>query len=456
MTSRQAIKKSSVQTFGPKSEPQRMFVTSPADIVLYGGSAGSGKSFMALIDVLRYIDDPYYRCVFFRKTSKLITNPGALWDEASDIYPKFKGVPNKSALKWTFPSGAEIYFSYLEQEKQKYDWKGAQLSAVYFDETTEFTETMCSYLASRLRSKAKVNSYMKWLTNPDANSWLRKYVDWYLQEDGRPDRSKSGIIRWFVRRGDDVEWANSKQELIDRFGEGTEPKSFTFISATCLDNPVNLENNPGYLSELKSLPRVERERQLHGNWHVTEESSGYFKKEWVTETGNLVTPLECQNVRKLATVRAWDLASELPSEVYPNPDYTACVKMSLGVDGYYYIEEAYKFRQRPHEVQKQMKEEAQRDGSSCTVVFPQEVGAGGKYASESHSKNLAGFHFKQAKTSGSKISRFLPFSAAAEAGLVRVVKKEYYKDPWTGATYGWSDFLTDLEVDIGSRKVKDD
>lgn len=130
--------------------------------------------------------------------------------------------------------------------------------------------------------------------------------------------------------------------------------------------------------------------------------------------------------------------------------------MSLGVDGFYYVEHAYKFRQRPHEVQKQMLEQAEEDGRGCTIVFPQEVGAGGKYAADSHSKNLVGFHFKQAKTSGSKVSRFLPFSAAAEAGLVKVVKKDYYKDPWTGASYGWLDFLTDLEVDIGSRKIKDD
>lgn len=219
---------------------------------------------MALIEPLRYIDDPNYRAVFFRKTSKLITNPGALWDEATDLYSKFEGVPNKSALKWTFPSGAEIYFSYMEQEKQKYDWKGAQLSAVFFDETTEFTETMVTYLASRLRSKAKVNSYMRWTTNPEANHWLLKYVEWYLQDDGRPDRSKSGVVRWFIRVGNDVKWADKKEDLLKAYGADCEPKSFTFISATCEDNPVNLKNNPGYLAELKSLPRVERERQLYG------------------------------------------------------------------------------------------------------------------------------------------------------------------------------------------------
>lgn len=417
---------------------------------------GSGKSFMALIEPLRYIDDSYYRCVFFRKTSRLITNPGALWDEASDIYPKFGGVPNKSSLKWTFPSGAEIYFSYLEQEKQKYDWKGAQLSAVFFDEATEFSESMVMYLASRLRSKAKVDSYMRLMTNPQADSWLRNYVNWYLQEDGRPDRSKSGIIRWFVRRGDDTEWGETKEELIERFGEGTEPKSFTFISATCIDNPVNLENNPQYLSELKSLPRVERERQLYGSWTATEEAGGYFKREWITETGNLISPLENAQVKKVTECRAWDIASSLPSEVYKNPDYTACVKMSLGEDGLYYVEHAFKFRDRVHEVQKCMLETAELDGHGCWVVYPEDPGSAGKIASASHAKNLAGFKYKKAKTSARKIERFLPFASAAQAGLVKFVKSDYWRDPRNGDVYTWEKLFTDLEVDVGNRNIKED
>jgi len=422
---------------------------------------GSGKSYMSLIEPLRYVDDPNYRCVFFRKTSKLITNPGALWDEASDIYPKFGAIPNKSALKWTFPSGAEIFFSYMEQEKQKYDWKGAQLSAVFFDETTEFTETMCIYLSSRLRSKAKVNSYMRWMTNPDSASWLKRYVEWYLIRDGgpehgRPDRSKSGVLRWFVRIGNDIEWGDSKQELIDRLGKDVKPKSFTFISATCLDNPIMLENNPTYLAELESLPRVEKERQRYGSWDATEEAGGYFKREWIIESGNLITPLENAKVKKVAECRAWDIAASLPSEVYPNPDFTACVKMSLGDDGYYYIEHAFKFRERIHEVQKVMLETATSDGYRTTVVFPDDPGAAGKIASASHAKNLAGFKYKKAKTSARKIERFLPFASAAQAGLVKIVKGEYWKDPRTGSVYTHENLLTDLEVDIGSRKVKDD
>lgn len=188
------------------------------------------------------------------------------------------------------------------------------------------------------------------------------------------------------------------------------------------------------------------------NWYATEEAGGYFKREWVDE----VTPLECAQVRKVKEVRSWDIAASLPSEVYPNPDYTVGVKMSLGVDGYYYIEHAEKFRERIHVVQKTMRDLASSDGERCWITFPAEPGAAGKIAQASHAKNLAGFKYKIAKTSAKKIERFLPFASAAQAGLVKIVKGDYCQDPKTREWYKHTDLLTDLEVDIGSRKVKDD
>ena len=42
--------------------------------------------------------------------------------------------------------------------------------------------------------------------NPDPDSWVRKYVDWYLypeghDKEGRPDPEKQGVIRYFIQGG---------------------------------------------------------------------------------------------------------------------------------------------------------------------------------------------------------------------------------------------------------------
>ena len=46
----------------PGIHPQYMFMMSPADIVIYGGMAGGGKTFALLLEPLRHIKNPKFRC----------------------------------------------------------------------------------------------------------------------------------------------------------------------------------------------------------------------------------------------------------------------------------------------------------------------------------------------------------------------------------------------------------
>lgn len=104
--------------------------------------------------------------------------------------------------------------------------------------------------------------------NPDPSHKIRELIDWYLDEDGYPDKSKDGVIRYFIRRDGEFVWGDSEQELIDKYwdGKGSKPRpiSFSFISALIYDNPPMLENNPDYLAFLEGLPEVEKAQLLYG------------------------------------------------------------------------------------------------------------------------------------------------------------------------------------------------
>jgi hypothetical protein len=58
--------------------------------------------------------------------------------------------------------------------------------------------------------------------------------------------------------------------------------SVTFIPATVFDNPALLWVNPEYLAWLLSLPTLERERLLGGNWKIRPTAGQFFKREWGT------------------------------------------------------------------------------------------------------------------------------------------------------------------------------
>ena len=58
-----------------------------------------------------------------------------------------------------------------------------------------------------------------------------------------------------------------------------QPISVTFIPATVFDNPALLQVNPEYLAYLLSLPLLERERLLGGNWKIRPAAGLFFKRE---------------------------------------------------------------------------------------------------------------------------------------------------------------------------------
>ena len=125
----------------PQPGPQEMFLSSPADIAIYGGAAGGGKSYALLLEALRHTNNKNFGAVIFRKNANQIMSEGGLWDTASEIYPYAGGKPSRNPRPtWKFPSGAKISFAHLEYEKDKLGWQGSQIPLIGFDELTHFTE----------------------------------------------------------------------------------------------------------------------------------------------------------------------------------------------------------------------------------------------------------------------------------------------------------------------------
>ncbi len=263
----------------PPAQPkQQEFININADFTLYGGAAGSGKTFSLLLAFSQpeLLKNPNYHAVIFRRTFSEINKPGALWSKSCEIFPLLGGVSNKQEKKWTFPSGATISFSHLQYESDIYSWQGAEVQRVGYDECTHFSATEVFYLLTRMRSPHGIRSQLRATCNPDAESWLAQFISWWLNPQGYPYPERSGVIRWFVRLEDDeFDWADTPEELRERH-PNAEPKSFTFVSAKITDNPALLDHDPDYLGNLKAQNEVERARLLDGNWRVKKSEAKLF------------------------------------------------------------------------------------------------------------------------------------------------------------------------------------
>lgn len=430
----------------PQPGKQEAFLASPADIVIFGGAAGGGKTYGLLLEPLRNVHNPAFTSLFFRRNATQITNPGGLWDESMKLYPLKGGDPVKSPYhQWTFPTGAAVQMRHLQYDADVLGFQGAQVPLILWDELTHFTKYQFLYMLSRNRSTCGVRPYMRATCNPDADSWVAEFIAWWIDPDtGEPIPERDGVLRYFTTVDDKQIWGSTAEECAVAAGVGvTEVKSLTFIGSKIHDNPILLEKDPQYLANLMALPRVERARLLGGNWKVRPAGGMYFTRSEVEMI--YAVPRDV-----LKWVRAWDLAATEPSEVTPDPDWTAGVLMGRRRNGMFVVADCQSTRQRADKVRKLVKNTAITDGHRVRVRLSQDPGQAGKEQAASYIRMLAGYAARAKIESGDKFTRAEPFSAQWQAGNVQVVV-----GPWNDRYFGvlenfGCDGVHDDEVDASA------
>lgn len=395
--------------------------------------------------MLPIIGDPGTRAVIIRKTTKMLSGSGGLFDAAINLYSKIdpKMKIKSRDLTIVFSSGAELQFTYLDKPADRMNLQGREYSRIAFDECQQLEGDNVFYALSRLRS-TRVNYPLQAhaTCNPDPNSFLMQFVEHMLDDNLVPIRQEVYGERYFVKDSSGITFYDTKEEATRLHGEGTNSpvKSYRYIPGTIFDNPVGLAQNEGYISTLKALPPVESRRLLHGAW-VREQRSGYFRRDWVEFVNHA-------NVRALRRCRAWDLAFSEVSESKPRVDATAGVLISKEDRvNKYTVEDVITLRKRVHEVEQAIFMTAERDGRDCIISLPLDPGA----TAGAYCKDLArrlgerGFTVKLTRPDRGKLQRFLPFASVAEAGFVSVVRAD-----WT------EDYINELEQTEFTSKTFDD
>lgn len=480
---------------------QEEFLSSPADLVIYGGAAGGGKTYAILLEPCRNSPNPRFNGVIFRKNNTQIFTNGGLWDSAMALLPLIGATPKKTPKpSFIFPSGAKVVFDHLERYKDCLSYQGSQIPFIGFDELTHFDEDVFWYMFSRNRSDSGVDGYIRATTNPDPDSWVRQFIDWWIGPDGMAIPERSGKIRWFIRVNGEVIWGDNRMELLrhqfdgeilrvdkshaekddlfvldekdskaqtiimpgeagvlyvatgtreffqwdgEQYRQLVAPKSATFILSTLQDNKILMKNDPSYLANLQALPLVEQERLLGGNWNIRPAAGMYFPRNKV----NLIDEIPSDVVR---WVRAWDLAGtedKRNNNPEDGPAYTAGVLIGKRKNGRIVIADVINQRLNSSDVRKTVLNTARADKaaykSKYRIRMNQDPGQAGVDQKEQYIKLLSGFSVNIERESGSKEVRAEPLSAQWINGNVDVLN-----GPWTSAYLAQMDGFPD-------RKYKD-
>lgn len=338
-----------------------------------------------------------------------------------------------------------------------------QISNIFYDEVTHAdNEDQLWWLWSRLRSNAKNTHSMWWSCNPDNSSWVLKYAQWYLHEEGhplagRPDPEKNGRIRYLLRINGEVVWGDTAKELIEKYGDPAlpddhddqvKPISFMGLFGTIDDNPPLLKSNKLYKSNLQALPRLERERLLYGNWFAKPENSSYWDRHTCEELQSAPDLSEFVKI-----VRSYDVAGTLPHDGNRSPDYFASVRMGKMKNGNYVILDVVRTRITFGQWLDHILDNARRDGFNTEIILGEDPNPAAKAAIKLLAKDVveAGYICKTRRSSAGKLDSFRPFAASAELGFVKIVRN-CGNDLWNKIVNNNDFFYKELENFDGTRK----
>jgi phage terminase large subunit-like protein len=438
----------------PQAGKQQEFFNCDADIVIWGGAAGAGKTELELTKALRGTETPGYVAMVFRRTAKDVLSQGGLWAKTKNLYGDIPNAVYRDStqyLDWRFPPGSSVSFGHSDN---LFSTKlGAELCFIAIDElATDWTEKEFLFLLSRNRSSCGVKPQFVGTCNPDSESFLIKsqktgvwkvgsWLDWWIDDQGFPIGDRSGIIRYFYRHNEELLWGHSKNDLLeqhpfiyDQLQTGSSVavedliKSFTFISANIYDNPAFLEKNPGYLANLLMMDEVEKKRFLFGNWKVSNQVGIVFNSSDFQYIDEADVPSDG------IQIRFWDFAGKQELTTDANSCYTASQKWRIvptGKDSFdVYILHVFWEQTLDADSCIQL---AKEDGREVAVGWELEPGSAAlKFASilEKQLKTeVRGIQTYPLRPGMDKVERAKPWSRLAKLGNVYVVKNPF----WNGA-----------------------
>jgi hypothetical protein len=242
----------------PSNLPQGAAYRSKADLLLYGGAAGGGKTDL----LIGLAMTQHRRSIIFRREYAQLR---AIIDRTAEIHGSRDGFNGQDKV-WRFADNRMLEFGACQHVGDEQAFQGRPHDLKAFDEITHFTEAQFRFLAGWLRTtragqRCRILAAGNPPTTPEGE-WVRRYWGPWL-DPAHPNKARPGELRWYAMiDGKDTEV--SGPEPVEHDGEIIVPKSRTFIPSRVEDNPFLMET--GYKAQLQSLPEPLRSMMLRGDF----------------------------------------------------------------------------------------------------------------------------------------------------------------------------------------------
>lgn len=272
---------------------QERMLSRYVDILIGGGSRGGAKSFSLVLEGLKDINKPSFSGLIVRNERDDLTQ---IIDYSTQMYSQY-GTFNKSKddRTWNFNAGGKLRFTYFNDSYEDFikRFQGKQFNYIGIDEITHIPYKKFKYLVTCNRNGMGLHNRIWGTCNPDPDSWVRKFIDWWIGPDGFPIPERDCKIRYCFMDGDSpdtIYWGDTPEEVYEQCKDIIDPlwndkyaelgydkkrmfiKSVTFVRAGLEENLKLMFSDPNYLANLAQQSDEQRARDLEGNWNF--KSSG--------------------------------------------------------------------------------------------------------------------------------------------------------------------------------------
>ncbi len=266
--------------FIPNPGPQTEAYISKADVLLYGGQAGGGKSFL----LMGLASQEHQRSIIFRRESAQTDG----LEEAGKAIIGASANFNGTDKEWSWPNGRSVKLAGMQLPDDWGKHAGRERDLYGFDEAGEFLRMQVASLFGWNRGPPDQRCRVVLASNPPRSSdgyWMTEwFAPWLDIQHHNPARF--GELRYgFLDHEGVVEWVDGPEcvRVNPKTGDQIAPLSFTFIPAALEDNPYR--DTPEYRAKLESLPEPLRSQLRDGDFTagVTDDFDQCIPTQWVKD-----------------------------------------------------------------------------------------------------------------------------------------------------------------------------
>lgn len=261
--------------------PQRLAYESKADILLYGGAAGGGKTDLLIGLALT----AHMRAIIFRREHKQLAGLIERIHTIRRTRDGYNGQDNRFALA----QSRILWLGGMQHPGDEQTYQGQARDGMFFDELTQFQEAQFRYVLTWNRSTdPRQRCRVVGATNPPTSAegeWIIRFWAPWL-DDQYPNKALPGELRWFISDEEGKDFEVEGPSPVTVGGEQISPRSRTFIPSSVDDNPFLMAT--GYKATLQSLPEPLRSQMLRGDFTAGREDDPWqiIPSGWVITAQN--------------------------------------------------------------------------------------------------------------------------------------------------------------------------